>query len=856
VSVIPTLRLLSPLAGWCAPLEDVPDRVFAERMLGDGLSIDPTSGIVHAPCEGEILAVPAGGHAVSIRSALGVDILIHVGIDTVQLRGRGFEVQTRAGQRVVAGEPLIRFDLDALARAAKSLVTPVVITAATGYEIRLRHARGAIRVGELLLELGPASATVAAAPAATGTAGAAITRRVRVPLAHGLHARPAALLAHALKGCVAEVTLAAGDRTANARSVVAVMALGVRKDDEIAVRATGLDAEAAIEAVARGLEQAARSEAAAPAPHDAGGAPAAIPHATAGGAGRDRAAARPDGAITGVAAVAGFAVGRAARIERPEIEVIEAGAGVSHEHAELERARQAVRARLVRVAAVGGGSRRDIIAAHIEFLEDPTLDQQARAWLERGKSAGFAWRAATQTSIAALEQLTDERLRERIDDLRDIEAHVLLALRGEARPMNITLPERAVLFAEELLPSELVALDRDRLEAICLAGGGATSHVAILAAAMNVPMLVGLGAPARAVTPGTEVIVDADAACVHLAPSAAALAAASALVAKSRGARAEERAAAQRDCYTADGVRIEIFANVGSAADAALAIANGAEGCGLLRTEFLFLERTLPPDEAEQLTAYQAVATALGGRPLVLRLLDVGGDKPLSYLELPPEDNPALGLRGIRTSLWRPELLTTQLAAALRVEPASSLRILLPMITDLDEVRTVRAAIETLRAQSRRAPVEIGAMIETPAAALLAGALAAEVDFLSIGSNDLSQYTLAMDRGHAELARRIDALHPAVLRLIAITAEAGRALGKTVAVCGGVAADPAAVPVLLGLGVRELSVVPAAIPRLKRQVASLSLDACRELAARCLAADSADAVRLEVSRHRPAREST
>jgi phosphocarrier protein FPr/phosphocarrier protein len=854
VSVIPTLRLLSPLAGWCAPLEDVPDPVFAERMLGDGLSIDPTSAIVHAPCEGEILAVPAGGHAVSIRSARGVDILIHVGIDTVQLRGRGFEVQARAGQQVVAGEPLIRFDLDALARAAKSLVTPVVITTASGYEIRHRHARGAIRVGELLLELGPAGATVATGSAAPSTAGATITRRVRVPLAHGLHARPAALLAHSLKGCVAEVTLAAGDRTANARSVVAVMALGVRKDDEIAVHATGLEAEAAIEAVVRGLEQAVRSEAATPVPQDA---PVAIPKAAAPGAGRDRAAARPDGAITGVAAVPGFAVGRAARIERPEIEVIEAGAGVSHEHAELERARQAVRARLVRVAAVGGGSRRDIIAAHIEFLEDPTLDQQARAWLERGKSAGFAWRAATQTSIAALEQLTDERLRERIDDLRDIEAHVLLALRGEARPMNITLPERAVLFAEELLPSELVALDRDRLEAICLAGGGATSHVAILAAAMNVPMLVGLGAPARAVTPGTEVIVDADTACVHLAPSAAALAAASTLVAKRRGARAEERAAAQRDCYTADGVRIEIFANVGSAADAALAIANGAEGCGLLRTEFLFLERTVPPDEDEQLTAYQAVATALGGRPLVLRLLDVGGDKPLSYLELPPEDNPALGLRGIRTSLWRPELLTTQLAAALRVEPASSLRILLPMITDLEEVRTVRAAIETLRAQSgRRAPVEIGAMIETPAAALLAGALAAEVDFLSIGSNDLSQYTLAMDRGHAELARRIDALHPAVLRLIAMTAEAGRALGKTVAVCGGVAADPAAVPVLLGLGVRELSVVPAAIPRLKRQVANLSLDACRELAARCLAADSADAVRLEVSRHRPAREST
>ena len=290
--------------------------------------------------------------------------------------------------------------------------------------------------------------------------------------------------------------------------------------------------------------------------------------------------------------------------------------------------------------------------------------------------------------------------------------------------------------------------------------------------------------------------------------------------------------------------RIGVFANVGSLAEAQAAARNGAEGCGLLRTEFLFLEREVPPSEAEQHADYQQLAEALPGRPMTIRTLDIGGDKPIPYLPLPAEENPALGLRGVRTSLWRPDLLRQQLRAILRVRPYGQCRILLPMITDVAEIRSVRAMVEEARAQIGRAePIELGVMIETPASALMADAMAAEADFFSIGTNDLTQYTLAMDRGHAELAARLDALHPAVLRLIARTADAAQARGRTVAVCGGLASDPVAAPILIGLGVHELSAVPSVIPQMKALIGQLTLVNCAELARQALEQSTAEAVR-------------
>ena len=835
------LQILAPFNGWCCALDEVPDPVFAECMLGDGLAIDPTSGVLVAPCAGEIVTLPASAHAVSIRAARGIDVLIHIGIDSVQLGGRGFDARVRPGDMIRAGDELIRFDLDIAARGAKSLMTPILVTPMDGLTISRGRAPGPVSAGDLLFE-------VSGIPTGAGTAQSTsrdmdARHSLIVTLRQGLHARPAALLAQRAKSFGAQATLIAHGRSANARSVVAIMALGVRQGDELTFEARGADAAQSVAALLAGIQEALRMESAA-------GRGAAIPAA------RPVSAPVPGadlpnsaGVLSGVVAVAGLAVGRATRIERREIAVAENGAGPTHELAALEQALTHVRVRLQRIAATGAGARREIIAAHLEFLDDPQLRDAARESIAAGKSAGFAWRAAIRRSMTALEALEDARLRERADDLLDVESHVLLALAGEAQPIILPLPERAVLIADDLLPSELTALDRRRLAAICLGKGGATSHVAILAAGMEIPMLVGLGSAIAEIADGVTVIVDAESGTLQSSPTARDIERASGTVESRLMRRAKDRAEAQSECRALDGTRIEVFANLGNVLDAAAAVANGAEGCGLLRTEFLFTDRETAPDESEQLAAYQDIATVLRPRPLILRLMDVGGDKPLRYLPLPVEENPALGLRGIRTALAHPDLLRTQLRAALRVQPPGNVRLLIPMVTDTAEIREVRRVMDELKVElGLDAAIELGAMIETPAAALTASSLIREVDFLSIGSNDLTQYTLAMDRGHPQLTGRTDAVHPAVLKLIAMAADAGVAAGKMVAVCGGAAADRLAVPILLGLGVRELSVVPATVPAIKHQVRRLRISECRELALSCLDLASSAEVRACVAR--------
>jgi phosphoenolpyruvate-protein kinase (PTS system EI component) len=300
---------------------------------------------------------------------------------------------------------------------------------------------------------------------------------------------------------------------------------------------------------------------------------------------------------------------------------------------------------------------------------------------------------------------------------------------------------------------------------------------------------------------------------------------------------------------TLDGVAIEVAANLAQADEAAGLLGFGADGVGLLRTELLFMARRTAPSEDEQRQAYQAVLDALDdggdrGRCLIIRTLDVGADKPLAYLPMPQEENPALGLRGIRLGLARPDLLRAQFRACLRLRPLSRVRLLLPMVTDLDDLQRTRRILDDLAAElGLDACPQLGVMIETPAAAVLADQLAASADFFSLGSNDLTQYTLAMDRTNSAVARRLDDCHPAVLRLIATATEGAARHGRWVGLCGGMASDPLAVPLLLGLGVTELSVSPAQIAGIKQVVRRLELGACREAARRALALASAGAVR-------------
>jgi multiphosphoryl transfer protein len=813
--------LLTPLPGWAMPLEEVDDEVFAGRMLGDGLAVDPTDGTLRAPCDGEVTTIPASAHAASLRAAAGAELLLHVGIDTVALKGEGFEALVREGQRVSAGDPLLRFDLDRIARGARSLVTPVIVTEPERYRIVERRSGRLLRAGDALMTL----REVAAAAGSPAPVGGATTGTLRVALPHGLHARPAAMVARAMRPLRAEATLSLRGRAADVRSAVSLLSLGARHGDTLALRATGADAGLVHGALERALAQAASlTETSSGDPRTA----SARVHSPAGL----------------VIASPGIGAGPLARIAQRAPEVAEHGVGPAVETQRLDEARARLAARLRRRAAAGGGAAAEILGAHVAFLDDPALLASAYRHVGAGRSAGFAWREAMHEALRALGSVDDARFAARADDLRDLELQLLEELAGASGTSTPSLPAGAILVARDLLPSQFMALDLTRIAGICTVSRAATSHVAILAGAHGLPMLAGVDASLLDVPEGTTVVVDAERGRVEIAPGPAELAELRSRISARDQASAKSRAAAALDCRTADGERIAVWANVGSAAEAAAAVASGAEGCGLLRTEFLFLDRTEPPEAAEQLAQYQAVADAMAGRPVVVRTLDAGSDKPIPFLAMPPQDNPALGLRGIRAGLWRPDILRAQLAAILSVRPAGRCRILLPMVNEAAEIEAVRAMVREVAPGAGGDPgIAIGIMIETPAAAVTAARLAAHADFFSIGTNDLAQYVLAIDRTHPLLSHGLDALHPAVLRLIHSVCAAARAAGLPVAVCGGLASEPAAAPLLVGLGVAELSATPGVIPAVKDAVRRRTLAECRALAARALDGTDAAAVR-------------
>jgi phosphocarrier protein FPr len=390
----------------------------------------------------------------------------------------------------------------------------------------------------------------------------------------------------------------------------------------------------------------------------------------------------------------------------------------------------------------------------------------------------------------------------------------------------------------------VAALDRSTVAGLCTSRGGATSHVAILARSLEIPAIAGIDPAALEVPNQTVVILDGNSGTLRLHASPDAVASVRAAQERSDRRRRDDLAKALEPAVTLDGKQIAVLANVGGIDDAARIGELGGDGVGLLRSEFLFMGRNDAPTEEQQFDTYKAIVEAAGAaRPIVIRTLDVGGDKPLAYLPIPREDNPFLGERGIRVGLNRPEILRVQLRAILRAAVGGNVRVMFPMITTLDELRHAKAMLAGEAATLGVPPLAAGIMVEVPATAMMAAQFAREAAFFSIGTNDLTQYTLAIDRAHPKLAPLVDALNPAVLKLIAQTVDGARIAQRPVDVCGAIASDRTAVPILLGLGVNELSVSVPAIPAVKAQIRALRMDDCRRLAERALAAESAQEVR-------------
>ncbi|HMI19259.1 MAG TPA: glucose PTS transporter subunit IIA, partial [Sphingomonas sp.] len=687
-----SLSIPSPLAGWVTKLDQVPDPVFSGRMLGDGVAIDPTEGRLVAPAAGRIVTLNPSAHAVTIDLDDGTQLLIHIGIDTVALGGTGFTAHVVDGQRVAAGDLLIEFDLDYLARHAKSLITPVIVTnggTVTG------GIDGLVERGAALFSVDGTAVDVAGSAAA-----ASALRTLRVPLKHGLHARPAARIADLAKGFDATIELRTAEgKTASALSPVAMLALTLGHGAELIVAAGGAQAEAAVAAIAELIESGMGEL------ERVSGAPA-TPTAISVAA---EPAAAPSGPMRGVTAAPGFVLAKSFHFgEAPMPAIREQSRGVEEERAALDAARVTVRNHLL-PRSTGADAAAQVAQAHLSFLDDPALLAEAKRAIVAGASADKAWTEAGRGFAAALAGAGD-RFAERIDDLRDVERQILAALHGEA--LDRKVPKSVILVAREILPSELMALADAGIAGICTAEGGPTSHAAIIAASMGVPMLTALGRAIEAIADGTPLILDASNGVVTVDPSPAEQKAAKADQKRREQSRVEARARSHEPAVTRDDKHIEVFANLGSIADAEKAVREGAEGCGLLRTEFLFLDRPNAPDEAEQRATYQGVADALDGRPLIVRTLDIGADKPAPYLPMPAEENPALGVRGLRLGLARPELLATQFRALIGVN-ANDIKIMLPMVASVDELTRAHAILDReARAMGRAAP-PLGIMVET-----------------------------------------------------------------------------------------------------------------------------------------------
>lgn len=659
----------------------------------------------------------------------------------------------------------------------------------------------------------------------------------------GLHARPASAWVEAARASGVRLRVRHGGESADPRSLVSLLQLGLRAGDRVTLSAEGAGARAALDgfaAVVRRLTAREKEDAARAA---------------------EKAAApirgwKPEGEarmIAGVAASPGLAIGKVHVLSAQELDVpdrpTDLASGGTQLNDALTRTRAQMKALIDDTTRRLGAGDAAIFKAQAELLDDTDLITLTCQLMVEGHGVAWSWHQAVDRIAGQLSALGNPMLAARAADLHDIGRRVLAEIDPALAAGSLTdLPaEPCVLVAADLSPSDTATLDTARVAGIATALGGPTSHSAILARTLGLPSVVAGGADLLGLAAGATAIVDGDSGRVWLNPSDADLASARDWIAALAEKRAAEEAERGKPAETRDGYRVEIAANVNRPDQVPFALSQGGEGVGLMRTEFLFLERGDSPGEDEQAEIYRAMAEALEGRPLIVRALDIGGDKQVPHLDLPRGENPFLGVRGARLLLRRPDLLEPQLRALYRAAKAakagSDLSIMFPMITSVHELIALRARCEAIRVELDAPVVPVGIMIEVPAAAIQARSLAAHADFFSIGTNDLTQYVLAIDRQNPELASDAESLHPAVLRMIAATVEGAKAHGRWVGVCGGIAGDPFGAALLVGLGVSELSMTPRDIPAVKARIREASLDDLRVLAAKALDMESAAEIR-------------
>jgi phosphotransferase system enzyme I (PtsI) len=569
--------------------------------------------------------------------------------------------------------------------------------------------------------------------------------------------------------------------------------------------------------------------------------------------------------LHGIAAAPGYAIGtakimlsKADVIEKIELGPLQIDEEIARFNAAVDAARAELESIYSKLIAQKKEHEAEIFEAHLMLLEDEELiDRSKELMKDERLNAEYAFFSTSEKFAGWISGLDDPYLRERAADIRDVSRRILNKLKGVSQDTFDHVNDKIILFAEDLSPSDTAQLDPDKVIGFAAKAGGRTSHSAIIARSIGIPAIVGIGESMDgSVRDGQMVILDGTDGYVYVDPDAAVLARYMQLQQEHIQNQEIFQAYLNKRSISADGVQVEMAANIGSVKEAEQAAASGAEGIGLFRTEFLYMDQTELPSEEVQFQAYRKVSEAFGSEsPIVIRTSDIGGDKDIPYMNLPKEENPFLGYRAIRICLDRPHMFKTQLRALLRASAFGHIKVMFPMIATLGEWRQAKALLEEAKLELTEAGaafnknIEAGIMIEIPAAAMLADKFAKEVDFFSIGTNDLVQYTMAADRMSPKLGYLSDTLHPAILQLIARVIEAAHANGKWVGMCGEMAEQKHALPILLGLGLDEFSMSAGAILPARAQLAKLSQRDMKQVAQAVLELSSAEEVRAYVEEH-------
>jgi phosphoenolpyruvate-protein phosphotransferase len=820
--MINILKVFPPLNGILYDITKTPDEAFAMKVLGDGVAVDPLSNKIYAPVSGRVKFIYRTKHAIIISSN-SIDVLIHIGLETVKLNGVGFSLSVKEGDSVKCGDVIGEFDIDYVATNSKSLISPVIvldldpekfkiktnISETTDFNVPIFEI---IATNEIILNQKKMAENLL------------ISDEIIVLNPQGIHARPASQIASKVKELKSDVYIEKDGAQINAKSIVEILGLAINQNDKIRIKSSSKEAIDIITSLIIGIKEDKLESVA--------------------NLDISYLAKVEDNKYYGVFAVEGLAIGKFCYKKDIKFTFTENCDDYNLELDKLVEIYDLAKNNIKNeIKNLTHGDMQSILSSHLELLDDPVIYEHIVNVIKENKTIAFAISKVLDEQCEKISKLNSKLIVERQSDLKDIKKRLLLLL-DSTQILSQNYDEKTILVAEDFTPSEIISLNKNIVGLVSVKGG-TTSHVSILAKSLDIPLLIGVSPSILTLNINDISILSTKNNYLNVKPSLEELSEIKKEIELIKTTREKSLSLANEEAITLDFVKINCLGNIANLVEAEQLHINGADGVGLFRTEFVFIDKDNAPSFEDQLCIYkEIIAKSKPNYPFVIRTLDIGGDKKLSYLNNFKEYNPVLGVRGIRLCLYYKDLFINQLKAIL-VQNSPNLKIMIPMVSDILEFREVKKIChEIIDELKLNVKFELGIMVEVPSVAIMSDIFAKEVDFFSIGTNDLTQYTLAIDRENSILAKKLDHLHPSVLRNIKLVIDGAKYYQKNVSVCGQMASEKMAIIVLIGLGIRSLSMNLVNIPDNKEFIRSLSYEKCKQIAENCLQLATANEVRV------------